>query len=200
MRRSRLFSGGEQSRLLLAREFARVSNLLILDEPTNDLDLETLDLLQEVIADYAGTVLIVSHDRDFLDRTVTAVVALDGSGKADVVAGGYSDWEAKRDGVALLARSPAAQARSAAAAPARKALKLTYIEQRELDNLPGEIEIMGKVIAAAEATLADPALYSRDPKLFDKVNAEADATRSRQAAAEERWLSLAAKVDGLAAG
>ncbi len=83
------FSGGEQSRLLLAREFARVSNLLILDEPTNDLDLETLDLLQEVIADYAGTVLIVSHDRDFLDRTVTAVVALDGSGHADVVAGGY---------------------------------------------------------------------------------------------------------------
>ena len=89
-------SGGERSRLLLAREFARRSNLLVLDEPTNDLDLETLDLLQEVIADYDGTVLIVSHDRDFLDRTVTITLGLDGSGKVDIVAGGYEDWERKR--------------------------------------------------------------------------------------------------------
>ncbi len=89
-------SGGERSRLLLAREFARKSNLLVLDEPTNDLDLETLDLLQEVIADYDGTVLIVSHDRDFLDRTVTVTLGLDGSGTVDIVAGGYEDWEAKR--------------------------------------------------------------------------------------------------------
>src|SRR5690606_35032538 len=89
-------SGGERSRLLLAREFARLSNLLVLDEPTNDLDLETLDLLQEVIADYDGTVLIVSHDRDFLDRTVTVTLGLDGSGKVDIVAGGYADWEARR--------------------------------------------------------------------------------------------------------
>ena len=192
------FSGGEQSRLLLAREFARVSNLLILDEPTNDLDLETLDLLQEVIADYAGTVLIVSHDRDFLDRTVTAVVVLDGSGEVDVVAGGYSDWEAKRDGVALLARSPAAQAKAAAASPARKTVKLTYIEQRELDRLPADIDAMTRSIAAAEATLADPNLYARDPARFARVSAEADATRARQAAAEERWLALAAKVEELA--
>ena len=85
-------SGGERSRLLLAREFAREANLLVLDEPTNDLDLETLDLLQEVIADYDGTVLIVSHDRDFLDRTVTITLGLDGSGKVDIVAGGYEDW------------------------------------------------------------------------------------------------------------
>ena len=90
-------SGGERSRLLLAREFAREANLLVLDEPTNDLDLETLDLLQEVIADYDGTVLIVSHDRDFLDRTVTLTLGLDGSGKVDIIAGGYADWEAKRD-------------------------------------------------------------------------------------------------------
>ena len=89
-------SGGERSRLLLAREFARLSNLLVLDEPTNDLDLETLDLLQEVIADYDGTVLIVSHDRDFLDRTVTVTLGLDGSGKVDIVAGGYADWERQR--------------------------------------------------------------------------------------------------------
>src|SRR5690606_30568187 len=91
-----VLSGGERSRLLLAREFARKSNLLVLDEPTNDLDLETLDLLQEVIADYDGTVLIVSHDRDFLDRTVTVTLGLDGSGTVDAVAGGYADWEAKR--------------------------------------------------------------------------------------------------------
>ena len=90
-------SGGERSRLLLAREFARPSNLLVLDEPTNDLDLETLDLLQEVIADYDGTVLIVSHDRDFLDRTVTVTLGLDGSGTVDVVAGGYEDWERQRE-------------------------------------------------------------------------------------------------------
>ena len=89
-------SGGERSRLLFAREFARESNLLVLDEPTNDLDLETLDLLQEVIADYDGTVLIVSHDRDFLDKTVTVTLGLDGSGKVDVVAGGYEDWVRKR--------------------------------------------------------------------------------------------------------
>jgi ATP-binding cassette subfamily F protein uup len=91
-------SGGERSRLLLAREFARKSNLLVLDEPTNDLDLETLDLLQEVIADYDGTVLIVSHDRDFLDRTVTVTLGLDGAGTVDIVAGGYEDWEAKAEG------------------------------------------------------------------------------------------------------
>ena len=99
-------SGGERSRLLLAREFARLSNLLVLDEPTNDLDLETLDLLQEVIADYDGTVLIVSHDRDFLDRTVTITLGLDGSGKVDVVAGGYADWEKQRTRHAPKAQKP----------------------------------------------------------------------------------------------
>ena len=189
------FSGGERSRLLLAREFARPSNLLILDEPTNDLDLETLDLLQEVIDDYAGTVLIVSHDRDFLDRTVTMVVALDGSGTPDVVAGGYSDWEAKRRAAALPDASPAAAAR--AAGPARKPVKLTYIEQRELDGLPAAIETLHRDIAAAETLLADTTLYTRDPKRFQQVNREADKKRSRLAALEERWLALEAKIEGM---
>ena len=103
-------SGGERSRLLLAREFARHSNLLVLDEPTNDLDLETLDLLQEVIADYDGTVLIVSHDRDFLDRTVTVTLGLDSSGKVDIVAGGYEDWERQRRPRAEAKRPPAPKA------------------------------------------------------------------------------------------
>ena len=187
------FSGGERSRLLLAREFARPSNLLILDEPTNDLDLETLDLLQEVIDDYAGTVLIVSHDRDFLDRTVTMVVALDGSGTPDVVAGGYSDWEMKRREAASPKSTPAGAARAAAAAPARKTVKLTYIEQRELDGLPAAIEALQRDIAAAETMLADPALYTR----FDRIHRETDALRFKLAAAEERWLALEAKVEGM---
>ncbi len=200
------FSGGERSRLLLAREFARPSNLLILDEPTNDLDLETLDLLQEVIDDYTGTVLIVSHDRDFLDRTVTMTVALDGSGKADVVAGGYSDWQAKRrEGASAKAGWPspagtrvAAAAPAASIAPVRRSGKLTYIEQRELDGLPAAIEALQRDIAAAETTLADAALYAREPKRFDRVNREADAARGRLAAAEERWLELEAKTEAMA--
>ena len=189
------FSGGERSRLLLAREFAKPSNLLILDEPTNDLDLETLDLLQEVIDDYAGTVLLVSHDRDFLDRTVTMVVGLDGSGTADVVVGGYGDWQAKRK--ADLAPPPPPKA--AAPVAARRTVKLTYIEQRELDQLPGQIEAIGKAIARAETAMGDPGLYARDPNRFDALNAEADGKRRALAGAEERWLVLSEKAETLAA-
>ena len=134
-------SGGERSRLLLAREFARASNLLVLDEPTNDLDLETLDLLQEVIADYDGTVLIVSHDRDFLDKTVTVTLGLDGSGKVDIVAGGYEDWVQQRAAEAAPRRS-AKKAKAAAphAQPAPRRPSFSYKDQRDLDRLPGEIE------------------------------------------------------------
>src|SRR3954465_13088882 len=119
-------SGGERSRLLLAREFARHANLLVLDEPTNDLDLETLDLLQEVIADYDGTVLIVSHDRDFLDRTVTVTLGLDGTGHIDVIAGGYADWEAKRRQLSATAKKASPKAEAPTAAPPPKSAKLTY--------------------------------------------------------------------------
>jgi ATP-binding cassette subfamily F protein uup len=194
------FSGGERSRLLLAREFARPSNLLILDEPTNDLDLETLDLLQEVIDDYGGTVLLVSHDRDFLDRTVTMVVGLDGSGSAEVVVGGYGDWAARRK-AASAASSTSFGARSApaVAAPPKRTVKLTYIEQRELDQLPGQIEAMGKAIAKAEAAMADPALYAKDAKRFDALNAEVERTRKERAKAEDRWLMLTDKAEALAA-
>src|SRR3954470_4787755 len=137
-------SGGERSRLLLAREFARRSNLLVLDEPTNDLDLETLDLLQEVIADYDGTVLIVSHDRDFLDRTVTITLGLDGSGKVDIVAGGYEDWERKR--VASFPAKGVIQSGrrnwAAASGGERKPTKLTYKDQRDYDLLPDRIHAL----------------------------------------------------------
>ncbi len=189
-------SGGERSRLLLAREFARPSNLLVLDEPTNDLDLETLDLLQEVIADYAGTVLIVSHDRDFLDRTVTVTLGLDGSGSVDVVPGGYADWEAKRK--ARIA--PKAGARSAPAAEVPKAakVKLTYKDQRDYDTLPAQIDAYDKAIARDEAALADGDLYTRDPKRFDALMAAIAKARADKEAAEMRWLELAEMVEGLA--
>jgi len=191
-------SGGERSRLLLAREFARKSNLLVLDEPTNDLDLETLDLLQEVIADYDGTVLIVSHDRDFLDRTVTITLGLDGSGRVDVVAGGYADWDAMRK-QRLASRPLAKTAATAPAAPppppARKA-KLSYKDQRDYELLPKRIEDIDAAIARGEADLADPALYARDPDRFARLTAALDQLRADKDAAEMRWLELAELVEG----
>ncbi|MGX7953064.1 ABC-F family ATP-binding cassette domain-containing protein [Tsuneonella sp. HG249] len=192
-------SGGERSRLLLAREFARKSNLLVLDEPTNDLDLETLDLLQEVIADYDGTVLIVSHDRDFLDRTVTMTLGLDGSGKVDVVAGGYEDWTARRK--AASAPRPAANRNASSEGappppPPPRAAKLTYKDQRDYDLLPARIEDLERAIAEGERELADAQLYMRDPKRFDAVMKALTKARAEKDAAEERWLTLAELVEG----
>jgi ATP-binding cassette subfamily F protein uup len=190
-------SGGERSRLLLAREFARASNLLVLDEPTNDLDLETLDLLQEVIADYDGTVLIVSHDRDFLDRTVTITLGLDGSGKVDIVAGGYEDWERKRSRPA----EPRAAAKKPASAPPSpppsQRAKLSYKDQRDYDLLPARIEDIDRAIARDEARLADPDLYARDPASFARLTAAIDTARAEKEAAELRWLELAEQVEAL---
>ena len=189
-------SGGERSRLLLAREFARKSNLLVLDEPTNDLDLETLDLLQEVIADYEGTVLIVSHDRDFLDRTVTVTLGLDGSGKVDIVAGGYADWQKQRQQRSALAKSkkPAAEVLPPPV-PTKKA-KLTYKDQRDYDLLPGRIDDLLAAIACDEAALANPALYTKDPAKFAALTNAIDAARAEKDAAEERWLELAELAEG----
>jgi len=203
-------SGGERSRLLLAREFARKSNLLVLDEPTNDLDLETLDLLQEVIADYDGTVLIVSHDRDFLDRTVTVTLGLDGSGKVDIVAGGYEDWEAKRKKpvVAAKSKSPLPPAGGAGGGPvpdsptpdpSRKRdgkMKLSYKDQRDYDLLPARIEELDAEIAKGEHALADPDLYNRDPGKFAQFTNLLDKLRDEKEAAEVRWLELAEMVEG----
>ncbi|HEY0271052.1 MAG TPA: ABC-F family ATP-binding cassette domain-containing protein [Sphingomonas sp.] len=183
-------SGGERSRLLLAREFARPSNLLVLDEPTNDLDMETLDLLQEVIADYDGTVLLVSHDRDFLDRTVTITLGLDGSGTVDIVAGGYEDWARRRAPKAEARRASASKPGTPAGAPPKKA-KLSYKDQRDLDLLPGEIESLAAAIARDEAAIADPDLFTRDPARFDALMTALDIARERKDAAELRWLELA---------
>jgi ATP-binding cassette subfamily F protein uup len=196
-------SGGERSRLLLAREFARRSNLLVLDEPTNDLDLETLDLLQEVIADYDGTVLIVSHDRDFLDRTVTITLGLDGSGKIDVVAGGYEDWERKRKEPLVNRASAKAGAQPQVqpglpVAREHKGRKLTYKDQRDYDVLPQRIEDLTAAIARDEAALANPDLYTRDPARFAALMKAIDTARAERDAAEERWLHLAEQVEALA--
>jgi ATP-binding cassette subfamily F protein uup len=204
-------SGGERSRLLLAREFARRSNLLVLDEPTNDLDLETLDLLQEVIADYDGTVLIVSHDRDFLDRTVTITLGLDGSGKVDIVAGGYEDWERKRKKEPLHRPPPENRGRNNSsptfvgegdqAKPGGGVLqrkKLSYKDQRDYDLLPERIQELEDRIARDEEALHDPDLYTRDPGRFAELTAAIQKARQERDAAEERWLELAEKVEALA--
>jgi ATP-binding cassette subfamily F protein uup len=192
-------SGGEQSRILLAREFAREANLLVLDEPTNDLDLETLDLLQEVIADYDGTVLIVSHDRDFLDRTVNLTLGLDGSGHVDIIAGGYADWEEKRDKrdkPAAKRTEKTVSTEPASAAPsALKKVKLTYKDQRDYDLLPKRITDIDAEIAAAEKEMSDPALYTQKPARFAELTTKTESLRAEKHAAEERWLELAMMVE-----
>jgi ATP-binding cassette subfamily F protein uup len=204
-----ILSGGERSRLLLAREFARKSNLLVLDEPTNDLDLETLDLLQEVIADYEGTVLIVSHDRDFLDRTVTITLGLDGSGFVDIVAGGYEDWEAKRrERNKPKAKSPPpatpASGRGARLTELHGEVsrsgvgkpKLSYKDQRDYELLPRRIEELEAAIAKGEEILSNPDLYTSDPQKFANITKGLENARAEKDAAEERWLELAEMVEG----
>jgi ATP-binding cassette subfamily F protein uup len=182
----RALSGGERNRLLLARILARPSNLLILDEPTNDLDLDTLDLLEGALADYAGTLLLVSHDRDFLDRLVTSTIVFEGPGKVAEYAGGYSDW---------LAQRPAPQLAQTAAPPARPkpprpARGFDAKLQRELDRLPEKMARAEAAIAAAESRLSDPGLYARDPTGFSQLTDELERLRRDLAALEERWLEL----------
>jgi ATP-binding cassette subfamily F protein uup len=187
-------SGGERARLILARALAQPSNLLILDEPTNDLDLETLDLLQEMLADYPGTVLLVSHDRDFLDRVTTSIIAFEGEGRWAEYPGGYSDMVAQRGhGVQAEGSVPAAPRKespaqaSSAAAPRRK---LSFKDKHALDTLPATMERLAAEIAKAQARLADPGLYSRDPTGFAKASAALAEASTKLAAAEEQWLEL----------
>jgi ATP-binding cassette subfamily F protein uup len=189
-------SGGERGRLMLARALARPSNLLVLDEPTNDLDLETLDLLQEMLADYAGTVLVVSHDRDFLDRVVTATVASEGDGRWLVYAGGYSDMIAQR-GDASPAR-PATRSRGVKrperpATASERRRGLTFKEKHALTTLPGRIETLQAEMKRLQASLADPGLYARDPAAFEAAAAALRRAEAVHAAAEDEWLALELK-------
>ena len=187
-------SGGERGRLMLARALAKPSNLLILDEPTNDLDLETLDLLQELLADYAGTLLLVSHDRDFLDRVVTSTVAYEGVSRWIEYAGGYSDMLVQRgtDLVkAELAPSPSKvlkpEKKSAAPSTPRK---LSYKQSRALETLPSRMEDLQNNISDLETILSQPELYARDPEKFEATTMELASRQSELASAEEEWLEL----------
>jgi ATP-binding cassette subfamily F protein uup len=187
-------SGGERGRLMLARALARPSNLLVLDEPTNDLDLETLDLLQEMLADYAGTVLLVSHDRDFLDRVVTSTLAWHGPGQWIEYAGGYSDMMAQRGSdldrkaVAKAPRTKSAEKSGARKPAVRKAL--SFKDKHALETLPGRMQKLQAAIAASQARMADPQLYARDPIAFNNTADELHRAEAELAAAEEQWLQL----------
>ncbi len=188
-------SGGERGRLMLARALALPSNLLVLDEPTNDLDLETLDLLQEMLADYPGTVLLVSHDRDFLDRVATSIIAYEGPGQWTEYAGGYSDMVAQRGtGVEarLVARVPRpGRPADAAEVPARvRKPRLAFADKRALDTLPKRIAQLEKAIARHHETLADAGLYARDRARFEAASNGIAEAEKELAAAEEEWLRL----------
>src|SRR3954468_8864726 len=182
-------SGGERGRLLLAQALAQPSNLLVLDEPTNDLDLETLDLLEEMIDDYPGTVMLVSHDRDFLDRTVSGVVVAEGDGRWNVYAGGYSDMGAQRgEGVTAkaAAKAEARPARERSAAPAAAAPKnrLSFRDKHALETLPGRIAALETEIAKLSRTIADPGLYAKDRAAFDKASSSLAKAQAELAQAE----------------
>jgi len=198
-------SGGERGRLMLARALARPSNLLVLDEPTNDLDLETLDLLQEVLSDYAGTILLVSHDRDFLDRVVTSVIAYEGDGRWQDYAGGYTDMVNQR-GHGVRAQAAATtdktaattQAEPTSAPTARR--RLSFKEKHALETLPATIAKLTARVEKLRAVIADPDLYARDRALFEKASAELAARESEIHAAEEAWLELELLREDIEAG
>ncbi|MCV6598455.1 MAG: ATP-binding cassette domain-containing protein [Mangrovicoccus sp.] len=205
----RSLSGGERARLLLARIMAKPSNVLVLDEPTNDLDVETLDLLQDVLGAYEGTVLLVSHDRDFLDRVATTTLAFEGGGKVIAYPGGWSDYQSQRpEGPGLpgvhkpAEKTKAAEAASAPtsvpapeAKPAAKPSDLSFTERHRLEALPGEIERLEAEIGKLEELMADPELFTREPVKFQKASEALVARQDKLALAEEEWLELAERAE-----
>ena len=217
-------SGGERNRLLLARLFARPANLLVLDEPTNDLDIETLDLLESLLAEYKGTVLVVSHDREFLDNVTTQVIAFAGDGQLVEIAGGYSDWQRYRAGMVASAPettpasdSSAATARAVAASPAvlagtttpapapapaapvKAKPRLSFKETRELEAMPATIERIEGEIAAVGMVLADPATYTREPAELKALQSKLAGFEDDLARAMQRWEDLEARANGAGA-
>jgi ATP-binding cassette subfamily F protein uup len=195
----KVLSGGERARLLLAKLFATPSNFLVLDEPTNDLDLETLDLLEEVIADYPGTALVVSHDRDFLDRVATGIVLAEGDGRFTDYAGGYSDMLMQR-GEKPPARAEARKtaAKPAAEKPARtNSPKMNFADAHALKILPEKIAAAELKMAGLEKELSDGTLYVRDPGKFARLSAELAEIRTQKDTDEERWLALEMEREAL---
>lgn len=195
-------SGGERGRLMLARALASPSNFMVLDEPTNDLDLETLDLLQEQLADYAGTLLLISHDRDFIDRVVSSVIVSEGQGRWVEYAGGYSDMVAQRGaGVTAKKKQPAEKAERPGDAPAPVAqpkadrIRLSPTEQHALKTLPATMDKLSSEIAMLNEALAKPDLYQKNPDLFARATKRLGEAQADLAAAEERWLELEMKAE-----
>ena len=199
-------SGGERNRLLLARALAKPANLMVLDEPTNDLDMDTLDLLEELLADYDGTLILVSHDRDFIDRLATSTIALDGRGRAVETPGGWSDLIRQNPGFFEgIEPAPPGQgvARTASPSaptgtPVKRLAKLSYKDQRRLEELDRVINALPLEIARIEAQLADPGLYARDAAGFDRLMQAIERARAELGAAEEAWLALEAQREALA--
>jgi len=191
----RSLSGGEKARLLLARIMARESNLLVLDEPTNDLDIETLDLLQDILGDYDGTVLLVSHDRDFLDLVATTTVAMEGDGRATVYAGGWSDYRSQRGTIEMeevAAKTLAVKERSK---DAPRRVGLSFTEKHRLDALPGVIAKLEDEIGKLSGLLDDAELFQREPVKFRKTTEALSQRQTALAAAEEEWLALEERAE-----
>jgi ABC transport system ATP-binding/permease protein len=190
-------SGGEKARLLLARLMARPSNLLVLDEPTNDLDVETLDLLEEIVSDYDGTVLLVSHDRDFIDRVATVTVAMEGDGRATVYAGGWSDYLGQKG--ASAPEEPEAKTRDYGPKPKSREtarIGLSFTERHRLDELPGLIARLEAEIGKLGSLLSDPDLFAREPAKFRRATEALAERQAALAAAEVEWLALEEKAEG----
>jgi ATP-binding cassette subfamily F protein uup len=192
-------SGGERNRLLLARLFARPANLLVLDEPTNDLDIDTLELLEQLLQDYSGTVLIVSHDRTFLDNVVTQSIVFEGDGKLTEIVGGYADWLAwrqRQQPAASESVQPASAKAAPPPAPAKAApkSKLSYKEARELETLPAQLGALEAEQAQIAERLADPALYHSSPKEAATLHARSEAIEAELLDALARWEALEAKL------
>ncbi len=183
-------SGGERNRLLLARLFTKPSNVLVMDEPTNDLDLETLELLEDLLSDYPGTLLLVSHDREFLNNVVTSTLVLEGAGRVKEYAGGYDDWLRQR----VPDPPPAAESAQEKAKPARpsppRPRRLTYKEQRELEALPGQIETLESSLSELHEALADPMLYRQEPAEIVRIKTRLQSLEGEISEAYRRWEQL----------
>jgi ATP-binding cassette subfamily F protein uup len=192
----RKLSGGERGRLMLAQALARPSNLLVLDEPTNDLDMETLEVLEEMLGEYSGTILLISHDRDFLDRLVNGVIAPEGDGRWTEYAGGYSDMLAQRgadlsrDRRKPEPRKASKEAASVSDGPEPAKRKMTFKDKHALETLPGTIAALQTEAHALQEKLSDPQLYARDRIAFEQASSELAALQQKIAAAEEQWLAL----------
>ncbi|MFV8818049.1 ATP-binding cassette domain-containing protein [Haliea sp. E17] len=199
---AKALSGGEQNRAILARLFSKPANLLVLDEPTNDLDIETLELLEEILLDFAGTVLLVSHDREFMDNVVTSLLVIRGDGTVEEQAGSYSDWEARGGRLSPPAResgksggkpaetAPIPEKDAAAKAPAAKPRKLSYKDQRELEALPAKIETLETRIGELETRVSDPGFYQGERAEIEKTTAELARLHGELESAFERWSEL----------